>query len=62
MKWSTSNGRDGDMLRRKILGLTNVENVVLEGVKTNSLIDSGAVVSTMSETFYNSFCLFYYRT
>ena len=51
MKWSTSNRRDGDMLRRKILGPTNVENVVVEGVKTKALIDSGAVVSTMSETF-----------
>ena len=56
VKWSTSNGRDGDMLRRKILGPTKVENVVVEGVKTKALIDSGAVVSTMSETFYNSFC------
>ena len=56
VKWSTSNERDGDMLRRKILGPTNVENVVVEGVKTKALIDSGAVVSTMSETFYNSLC------
>ena len=56
VKWSTSNGRDGDMLQRKILGPTNVENVVVEGVKTKALIDSGAVLSTMSEAFYNSFC------
>ena len=56
VKWSTSNGRDGDMLRQKILGPTNVENVVVEGVKTKALIDVGAVVSTMSEAFYNSFC------
>ena len=57
VKWSISNGRDGEMLRRKILGPTNVENVVVEGVKTKTLIDSGAVVSTMSETFYNSLCV-----
>ena len=56
MKWSTSNGHDGDMLRRKILVPTNVDNVVVEGVKTKTLIDSGAVVSTVSDTFYNSCC------
>ena len=28
-KWSTSDGRDGEMLRRKLLGATNVENVVV---------------------------------
>ena len=54
MKWSTYKGRDGDMLRRKILGPTNMENVVVEVAKTKALIDSGAVVSTMSETFNNS--------
>ena len=56
VKWSTSNGRDGDMLWRKILGPTNVDNVVVEGVKTKALIDSGAVVSMMSETFCNILC------
>ena len=54
--WSTSNGSDGDMLRRKILGPTNVDDVVVEVVETKARIDSGAVVSTMSETFYNSLC------
>ena len=29
---------------------------MVEGVKIKALIDSGAIVFTMSETFYNSFC------
>ena len=45
-----------DDLQRRILGPRNHEEVMIEGVSTKALIDSGATVSTISRSFYQKHC------
>ena len=45
-----------DDLQRRILGPRNHEEVMIEGVATKALIDSGATVSTISRSFYQKHC------
>ena len=38
----------------RMIGDSNEGNITIQGVKSSGLIDSGSMISSISESFYNS--------